>query len=147
MIESGQCVAYELAGFFCVRRQTADPAVELGLRQKVRFLVEDAPSLKVRINTESPIQTYDLGKLYQESRSSQASGMVPLANCGKNLSRVPVTLVEFGEGKGRLILSQLITQGRLLPGHGEAGPCGLRHDPAACQVVWNILARAHLMQR
>lgn len=140
-ITSGRCIAYELAGFFAYG-EVPDPAIETKLRERLRFLVEDAPSLKVRLNPEGPIQIHNLGAQYLQSQSSQVHRYVPLANCGKNLSHTPVALLEFGPNRGKLVLSQLITQGRLLPGQGEPGLCHLRHDPAAAQVVWNLLAQS-----
>lgn len=39
-----------------------------------------------------------------------------------------------------MILSQLLTAGRLAPGFGQPGLYGLRYDPAAAQLVVNMLA-------
>ena len=69
-----------------------------------------------------------------------AKNFTVLVNAGKNLTRTPVILVDFGEGKGRMILSQLLTAGRLAEGFGEPEANGIRYDEAAVQMTLNMLA-------
>jgi len=52
-----------------------------------------------------------------------------------------VVQIDFEAGQGRLILSQLLTAGRLAPGFGTTGTYGKRFDPVAEQFVLNLLAR------
>jgi len=133
--------AHELAGRYAFSTEDHEAARD-DLRQRVRFLVEDAPALASAINPEAPIRSHDLSDGYRQSTGGAAQGLTPLANCGMNLLRAPVMAVDFGPGRGRLILSQLLTAGRLAEGHGEPGLYGLRPDPAAQQVVLNMMARA-----
>jgi hypothetical protein len=63
-----------------------------------------------------------------------------LATCGRNLTRTPVLRARFAERPGSVILSQLLTAGRLAPGFGQPGLYGIRYDPAAAQFVLNMLA-------
>jgi hypothetical protein len=141
LIRAGRCVAYELAGFYAFSEQP-DKAVSDALREKVRFLVEDAPALKLSINPSAPIRTIDLGELYRQSVSGRAESLLPLANVGKSLSRSPVVLVGFGKGQGSMVVSQLLTAGRLARGFGQDGPYGIRFDVAARQFVLNMLSRS-----
>lgn len=140
-IAQGPYLAQELAGHYAFSAGD-DPAAHDGLRRRVRFLVEDAPALAAAINPEAPIRTYDLAAGYRASAGGAATGLEPLASCGMNLLRAPVVSVSFGPGRGRLILSQLLTSGRLAAGYGEPGLYGLRHDPAAEQFVLNVMAVA-----
>jgi hypothetical protein len=48
-------------------------------------------------------------------------------------------MISFGEGKGKLIVSQLLTAGRLARGFGEDGLYGIRFDPVANQFVLNMM--------
>ena len=50
--------------------------------------------------------------------------------------------IGFGEGRGRLLVSQLLTEGRLSPGFGSDGLYGVRYDATAVQTVVNLLAAA-----
>ena len=132
--------AYELAGQYAFSAEP-DEATAKGLRERVKFLVEDAPSLQNVINPSAPIQVRDLAEDFRASAGGQAESLTPLASCGKNLLRAPVVQVTFGAGRGSLIISQAITRGRLAEGYGQAGLYGLRHDPAAEQFVLNMLAK------
>lgn len=141
MIRAGTCIAWELGGFFGFAAGD-DAAVKEDLRRRVRFLVDDAPALASSINPDAPIRTLDLGAMYRAAAGGQAQGLVPLARCGKNLSRTPVVMLEFGPGRGRLVLSQLLTAGRLAHGFGTGGLYGVRYDPAAAQFVLNLASTA-----
>jgi beta-galactosidase len=139
-IAHGPYFAYELQGFYGFADRADDRAVADALRERVRFLVRDAPALAVAINPDSPQRTTDLHQGFLAAQNGQARSLAALATAGKNLTRTPVALVDFGPGKGRLIVSQLLTAGRLAPGFGEAGLYGIRHDPVAAQMVLNMLA-------
>lgn len=138
-VAQGPYFAYELQGFYSFSDRVDDCVVADQLRQRVRFLVQDAPALAVAINPDSPQSTTDLHQGYLAARGGQARELAPLATAGKSLTRTPVALVDFGPGKGRLIVSQLLTAGRLAPGYGEAGLYGIRYDPVAVQMVLNML--------
>ena len=131
--------AYELYGFYAFSNQPADKAIQAALRKKVEFLVQDAPALAGAINTSTPIRVTDLCKIYRESAQGTAQNFEALINAGKNLTRVPVIRISFGEKKGQLILSQLLTNGRLAPSFGQTGEYGIRQDESAVQMVLNMI--------
>lgn len=138
-IKNGSYYAYELQGFYAFSSQPNDAAMQKKLKEKVVFLVEDAPALANAINPLTPVRITNLSQEYQFAKNGQAQRFTPLANCGKNLTKTPVALIEFGEGKGKLIVSQLLTDGRLANGFGEEGFYGIRYDETAVQMVLNML--------
>ena len=131
--------AYELAGQYAFSAEPDEERQEQ-LRERVRFLVEDAPSLQ---RLDQPLRA-DAGPRSRGplSRHPGRAGRAPdAAGClRQEPARTPVVQVDFGPGRGTLILSQLITRGRLAEGYGQAGLYGLRLDPAAEQFVLNMLA-------
>lgn len=141
-LQRGAYFAYELAGYYAFAQTQADAAVREGLRRRVKFLVEDAPALAGAINPDASIKVTDLNALYRASASAGAAESVsPLALAGQGLSRTPVVKLTFGAGKGAVIVSQLLTAGRLgASASGEAGVYALRQDPAAEQLVLNMIA-------
>jgi len=135
--------AYQLGGFYAFSATDHDQATITQLRAKVKFLLEDAPSLQGRITPDGPVDMIDLvGSRREIAPSAAASELMPLANCGKNLTRVPVVLVDFGAPRGRVILSQLLTAGRLLRDDHPLHLYEIGHDPAAEQLVLNLVALA-----
>jgi beta-galactosidase len=135
--------AYELAGFYAFSPNDKDKDVMDKLRAKVRLLAEDAPALQDRINPKAPMQGNNIAQIYhQDTAQGKASTLQPLAVCGKNLTRIPVIELTFGPSKGRVILSQALTAGRLVRGHQEPGLYGIRYDPAAEQFTLNMIAKA-----
>ena len=118
------------------------------LRDKVKFLAEDAPTLRERLNPNAPIETIDLSQSYRQSgKTGRALRLTALANCGKNLTRVPIVELDFGEGKGKVLLSQALTAGRLARGHHEPGLYGIRYDPVAEQFTLNMLAEVLKLEK
>ncbi len=73
---------------------------------------------------------------------AQAGDVIPLSACGRGLTRTDIVEMMLGTGKGNVILSQVLTAGRLVRGTSEAGQYGIRYDPAAEQFVLNMLAKA-----
>jgi len=134
-----QYYAFELQGFYAFSNQKNDSRQMAALRQKVKFLEADAVALQHSLNPNAPIRITDLIKGYQQSAQAEATRLLPLVNCGKNLTRTPVVLIEFGPNKGVVILSQLLTAGRLARDFGEKGLYGIRYDPAAAQFVLNLM--------
>ncbi|MEI6423882.1 MAG: hypothetical protein WCP55_16820, partial [Lentisphaerota bacterium] len=129
--------AYELGGHYDFSIGKSDKT-ENALREKLRFLVEDSPSLKLSINPEATIKTYNLSEIYINAVNNSVSEIVPLSVCGKDLKRTPVFKVSGGNGKSNLIVSQLIMQGRLAPGFCAEGLYGVRIDPSAQQILLNM---------
>lgn len=137
-IKGNSYFAYELAGFYAFSKEKDG---ENELRAKVKLLVEDAPALQLAIDADAPIKVFDLVNLYKQSTKGQVESLIPLASCGKNLTRTAVTQINFGKGKGKLIISQVITNGRLVRGYGRKGLYGICPDPAAAQFVLNMLKK------
>ena len=140
-IRAGHCVAYELAGQYAFAKEPSEQ-VQAELRQRVRFLVEDAPALEASIDPNGPVVLHDLGVLYRESRYGAAESITPLAACGRDLARTPIIAVELGAGHGRLVISQALTDHRLASGYEEPGLYGRRVDPVAQQMVFNMMRQA-----
>ena len=138
-IKSGNYYAYELQGFFEYSSNPQDMNLQKNLQKKVAFLVEDAPALAGSINPNTPIKITDLSQGYMDAQNGIAQNLVILMNAGKNLTRMPVVLIDFGEGKGKLLVSQLLTAGRLAEGFGEPGLYGVRYDEVAVQTILNMM--------
>ncbi|MBC8034006.1 MAG: glycoside hydrolase [Chitinophagaceae bacterium] len=141
LIRSGNRFAYELEGYYAYAADRSDSSVLKGLKEKVRFLVDDAPSLKFRINPDAPVIIHDLEAGYKNALTSKAERIIPLVLAGNGLKRTPVYLVDYGKGKGSIIISQLLTKGRLNREGNKNGLYDIRFDPAAVQIVFNMMQR------
>ena len=130
--------AYELQGYYRFSTQKEDHAIEKELKDYLHFLIEDAPALATSLNPNAKIKITDLHGAYKNAFKGQAQKIIPLVNCGKNLTRVPVLQLEFGEAKGKIILSQLITKERLAPNQIKTGIFDKKIDPVAIQMVINM---------
>jgi hypothetical protein len=137
-IRNGPCFAYELDGEYAFAASPSQEAV-VQLRERVRFLMDDAPALAMRLNPAGAVREIDLAAAYRRCPPTGATAFTPLACAGKGLTRTPVIRIQFGPGEGALVLSQLYTAGRLTPGISTQGLYGVRHDPAAEQFVLNLL--------
>ena len=136
-VRERQQFAYVLEGFYGFSEEPDDREAIAQLRSEVRFIADDAPALT--IDPDAEIEMIDLGGEYRRLQVSGSATVVPLAAAGKNLDRSPMVALRFGNGKGRLIVSQLLTAGRLADGYGEPGLYGRRYDEAAVQFVANLL--------
>lgn len=132
--------AYELQGFYEFSDQENNPEIMAKLRAKVKFLVQDAPALANAINPLTPILITDLATGYRDAAKGMADSFTPLANCAKNLTQTPVAAIYFGEKKGILLVSQLLTAGRLADAYGEKGLYGIRYDEVTAQFVLNMIS-------
>lgn len=134
--------AYNLCGIYAFDSEPKNEKVIKALREKVAFLIEDAPALSLSLNANAPVRMTDLSEGYSASIRGKAESFVPLACCGKNLTRTPVVCIGFGEGKGKVVISQLITNGRLNRNKRcrSVEGYGIRYDEAAVQTVLNMLA-------
>jgi len=142
MFDKEHYYAYELQGFYGFSQEGNDAALQQAMREKVQFIVEDAPALAGALNPDAEIRITNLSEKYKKAGSGQAEKLTGLVNCGLNLLRTPVVRIDFGQGKGTLIISQLITEGRLAGRYGKEGLYGRRYDPAAAQFVLNMLVEA-----
>ena len=131
--------AYEMEGFYEFSNALDDQQAKDKLKKKINFLIEDAPALANSLNPLAPVIVTNLSKEYQDSKNRVAENLIPLANAGKNLTRTPIVMIGFGEGKGKLIISQLLTAGRMAQGFGKSGLYGIRYDEVACQFVLNMM--------
>ncbi|MFZ0282232.1 MAG: glycoside hydrolase, partial [Bacteroidales bacterium] len=138
-IKTGNYFGYELEGFYVFSNSGNDSEAREKLKNKVSFLVNDAPALASSLNPLAPVLITDLSKAYRESQNGIVENLVPMVTAGKNLTRTPLIMLTFGEGKGKLIVSQLLTAGRLARGFGEDGLYGIRFDPVANQFVLNMM--------
>jgi len=139
-MRNGNYYAYELQGFYEYASLQNDEATQKKLKDKVEFLVQDAPALAASINPQTPVKITDIASGYQIAKNGIAENLVPLVNAGKNLTRTPVIMIDFGKGKGKLIASQLLTAGRLVKGLGGNGLYDIRYDEVAVQFVLNMLS-------
>lgn len=139
LVQSDSYYAYELAGFCAFSTQPNDKVTIEQLRRKVRHLFEDAPALQHVIDPNAKVKMIDLAAGYRAESHGSATTLTPLVLCGKNLTRTPVVEIGFSNG-GKLLLSQLITAGRLANDYGTPGLYGLRTDPAARQFALNLMA-------
>ncbi|RNL56636.1 glycoside hydrolase family 2 protein [Pedobacter jejuensis] len=141
-VKTAPYYAYELQGFYEFSMLPNNETIKKKLKDKIYFLVQDAPSLSTSLNLNTPVLITDLNKNYLDSKNGLADSFIPLANSAKNLTQTPVALIGFGKGKGKLIVSQLLTSGRLAKGYGEDGFYGIRYDEAAVQYVLNMMSLA-----
>jgi len=141
----GPYFAYNLCGYYAFADSPGDKAVEKELRRRVQFLIDDAPALSLVLNAQAPITVSNLVDGYSKASTGEATSLTPLACAGKNLTRIPVVRIDFNSGEGCVILSQLLTAGRLVSPDSEpvyTGSYDVRYDEAAVQVVLNMLAEA-----
>lgn len=136
---AGKYYAYELQGFFEFSTRNEDAIAIQKLRERVKFLVDDAPALAGSLSPDGPVTVTDLNQGLLDTRNALAKSFIPMATCGKGLSRFPVYVIGFGEGKGKIIISQLITRGRLTHESGRKGFYDLRYDEVAAQLVLNMI--------
>lgn len=142
-IKSGKpYYAYELHGYYKFADKKDDPTTEKALKDYVQRLIDDAPSLAVFIDLRDPIQVTDLAAGYRAANTGMAKHLIRLANAGKNLTRVPVMKIEFGDGKGNLIVSQLLTAERMVQRPMTNGLYDIRYDETTVQTVLNMFADA-----
>ena len=137
-INGGHYYAYELEGFYEFSESPDNNDLKQELKKRVDFLVQDAPALSGSLNPLAPVRVTNLSEGYRDSQDRLGKTLIPLVNAGKNLTRTPVIMIGFGIGKGKIIVSQLLTMGRLAKGFGGTGLYGIRYDPVACQFILNM---------
>jgi hypothetical protein len=135
--------AYELDGYYAFTQQPQvdQDAVIQGLRDHIQFIQQDAPAIAAYIDPGAPVEIHALNREYNKLSVDSGRQMMiePLAVAGKGLSKVPVVKIHLGGGAGDVIASQLLTRGRLAKGFGSEGLYGVRYDPAAVQMVLNMI--------
>ncbi len=138
-IKKDSYYAYSLEGFYEFSGSPDDVDAKQRLKNKVIFLINDAPALANSLNPNAPVKVTNLSKEFSESKDRIGEALIPLVSSGKNLTRTPVVMIKFGKEKGNMIVSQLLTAGRLAKGFGEDGLYGIRYDPVANQFVLNMM--------
>ena len=139
-IRSGQpYYAYELHGYYDFSTKANDSDAQQRLKASVMQKIEDAPSLAIFINPNIPIKQTDLAAGYRNANVGMAQSMMRMANAGKNLTKVPVICIQFGNGKGNLLVSQLLTSGRLANSGKTGKPFERCYDETAVQMVLNMI--------
>lgn len=141
-IQRGCYFAYELAGYYAFSERAKDSDTIRKLRERVTFLAEDAPALKDVIDANAKVIQTDLAKAFATEANGEAQRSDVLASCGKGLTRAAVVKLELPRNQGSITISQLFTEGRLLRTNRDNTPYALRYDPAAEQLVLNLLANA-----
>jgi hypothetical protein len=130
--------AYDLQGFYAFSSMSHDKTVMDKLREKVKFLVDDAPALSASIDPLAKIEIINLHESYVGCTKEGAVKFTPLVKCGGSLSKSPVVEVDFGKNSGRVIVSQLLTKGRL-SGKQNGKIYEVIEDECAKQTVLNMI--------
>lgn len=131
--------AYELSGYYAFSVLANDKDTERLLRQKVKFLSEDAPALKNVVNPNGKISISNLGEALNQNSEGKVASIQPMVVAGRGLTRTPVLAISLIDGK-KIIASQLLTAGRLTqnsPGTNERW--AIKPDPVMQQLVLGLL--------
>lgn len=142
LLNSPHCTAYELEGFYAFSPEPSEETAAL-LRSRVRFLVADAPSLEKRIDPEAEMRIIPLGRLLEEAKcKTPAPPPEPIAVCGRGLKQIAACSFRPEKTSGTVVLSQLLTKGRLMKDFEEEGLYGARFDPEMAQLMLLCLRQA-----
>ncbi len=142
--------AYEKYGYYKFSNKPNDPEAEQLLLAYVDQVMLDAPSLAIFVNPKEKVKMTDVSAGYRTAAQGMARSLRRMANAGKNLTRVPVQMIDFGSGRanreaesgyrGRLLISQLCTRGRLAPPTTQSSQLyAPRYDETAVQTVLNMI--------
>lgn len=142
-IRKGPYFAYDHQGFYEFSDRGDDESIKKKLKDKVFFLIQDMPALDLSLDKNAPVQVFDLHQGFKANSGGRAEEFVPLAAAGKDLVKTPVLKIRFGAGEGCLVVSQLLTEGRLAHGYSESKEYyPVKYDEAAVQFVMNIMESA-----
>ncbi len=136
LISKGPCFAYEKSGHYHFAKEWNESEVRQ-LTEKIDFLLADAPALESSINRNAPVNVYDLHQQWHKARG-RARNIRPLIVCGTSLNRTAAYEVEFEDTIGRMVVAQLLTDGRLAPDFSP--PDGRHPDPGAQQLILNLIS-------
>ena len=134
--------AYELHGYYEFSEKAEDVETKKRLKDKVLQHIEDAPSLAVFLDMTVPIKYTDIASGYKNANVGMAKSLSIMANAGKNLTKTPVMMIEFGDGKGNMLISQLLTANRLTPQPTTGKLYDIRYDETAVQFVLNMIDKS-----
>jgi hypothetical protein len=143
ILENPDYTAYSLEGYFAFSENPYANQAEViqGLRDHIKFIQDDAPALAASLDPGAPVEILKLNQEYQKLNdvSDRSLSVTPLAVAGKGLRKKPVILIDFEDSPSRVLTSQMLTSGRLAEGFGSEGAYGVRYDPAAVQMVLNMI--------
>lgn len=152
LIESGSpYYAYEKYGYYKFSTRPNDSEAEQALLAYVDQVMLDAPSLAIFVNPKEKVKQTDVAAGFRTAAQGMARSLRRMANAGKNLTRVPVQMIDFvsnrpdseaghGSYQGRLLISQLCTRGRLAPPTAPSSSLyAPRYDETAVQMVLNMI--------
>lgn len=135
--------AYELNGYyaFSSRPGKEEAGVIQGLRDHIKFLKDDAPAIAASLDPVPPVKILKLNREFEKLSVAPERSLTvePLAMAGKRLRKKPVQLIRFAGSDSKVLASQLLTRGRLAENFGTEGHYGVRYDPAAVQMVLNMI--------
>lgn len=109
------------------------------IREEIRFLIEDAPSLFLVLDPEGDVHVTNIAEEYRNNASGKIQKVNVLAQAGEDLTRTPVLSLEFGTGKGELLLSQVIMKGRLSNNEQPHELYAHEEDPIAGNMLMNMI--------
>lgn len=143
ILENSDYTAYSLEGYYAFSEepQANEAEVIQGLRDHIKFIQDDAPALAASLDPGAPVEIFKLNQEHTKLSdvSDRRLSVTPLAVAGKGLRKKPVILIDFENSPSRILTSQLLTSGRLADGFGSEGAYGVRYDPAAVQMVLNMI--------
>lgn len=137
LFEHENAVAYSLCGFYAFAEEPND-AVCGRLRDHVRLLIEDAPSLQDSADPEAPIGVEEIAAVYR-ALPQRRSELHPIAVCGRTLERAAAFVLRLENVRGPIIISQLLTEGRLHADYAQPGMDGPHTDPEMVRLVLNMM--------
>lgn len=130
--------AYELHGYYEFSKKT-DDIKKKRLKDKVLQHIKDAPSLAVFLDMSVPVKSTVVASEFKNLNFGMAKSLLIIANAGKNLTKIPGMMIEFGEGKVNLFISQLLTAYRLSTQNKPGKLYDIRSDEAAVLFVLNMI--------
>ncbi|MFG6687741.1 hypothetical protein ACGK9U_14240 [Mariniflexile sp. HNIBRBA6329] len=139
--------AYELHGYYEFSEKADDEGTKKRLKDKVLQHIEDAPSLAVFLDMSVPIKSTDIVSGYKNANVGMAKSLAIMANAGKNLTKAPVMMIEFGDAKGNMLISQLLTKDRLVPHPRTEKLYDIRYDETAVQILFNMMEKALVFEQ
>ena len=130
-------VAYEICGYYAFSNQP-DEAVRERLLQKFKRQLEDAPSLAEQVYPDADVNVEHVSRRYR-SLPERSGQLEPVVVCGHALERAVVVSLQLEGVGGRILLSQLLTGGRLHPRFAQPGVYGAHYDPEMARLVLNMM--------
>ena len=100
--------------------------------------MEDAPSLAEQVDPDAGVNVEHISRRYR-SLPERSGRLEPVAVCGHALERAVIVSLRLDGVGGRILLSQLLTGGRLHPRFAQSGVYGVHYDPEMACLVLNMM--------